>query len=449
MLNRLRIQLTLVYGAVGLVMLGIMAVGVYLGIAQYFEQITDLALRHKMTHEFHLLGASIPADLRDADRDWSILRGEIQREGEQEQEDEQDPTERFVASAYDAELSAIFVLPLDQYGRLLFDPNPYTPPVTVDHSALNAALSQGSDLRTVTNTNGQQVRLLTYRLTRSDGPAALQLGRILDDQQRLRDQLVIWLVGLGSIGVAVIGLLSWWLSGRAVRPAEAAWERQQAFVASASHELRTPLTLIRASTEVALRHADPNNTDQRELLEDILSESDHMRRLVDDLLTLSRLDAERLPLSFQNTPLADLLESVQRHVARIAEQRQIQIDLLHATGSVHVDPDRLRQVLLIALDNALRYTPAGGRIQLEAHPNNGKHVITIRDNGSGIVAEHLPHLFERFYQADQARTSGSGAGLGLAIAKGLVDAMHGTIEITSQIGSGTTVILTFDSAGQE
>jgi signal transduction histidine kinase len=509
--------MTLLYTLAALTLIALVGGGGYLIVARYFQDVTDLALQHKMTHEFHILAAPIPIELIPADRDWSILRdnasslgssnpnrvpinrdqalraalaihasggveevkisednGQLAYEVKFTNGDEiyidayngkvirsklydsqaptqptptpVDPIDRFSGSAYDAELAAIFVLPLDTSGRLLFDPNPYAPPLLPSKDALRMALAQGSDLRTITLADGSRVRLLTYRMTRSDGPAALQLGRVLSDQEHVLNELLIVLLVLSGVSVALLGFGSWWLAGRALSPAQQAWERQQSFIASASHELRTPLTLMRASTEVALRSVPESSVDQRELLGDVLSEADHMRRLVEDLLTLSRLDSGRLKLDRHPVNLTDLLTDIQRQMSRLSELRGIGITLDHMAGVALADADRLRQVMIILLDNALRYTPNGGVIAISADVRGPTVQIQVADSGSGIPPQHLPHVFERFYRADEARGVSGNAGLGLPIAKGLIEAQHGKIDITSTLGEGTVVTLTLDIA---
>lgn len=523
MFSGLRLRLTLLYTLAALVLVALVGGGAYLVVARYFREVTDLALQHKMVHEFHALAATIPPELAPADRDWSIVRGELglltrpraasglsqseavelaaavvgggtptrvelheedgawvyhvyfadgaeveverasgrirdvdiddEREERREREERHAREERRgpsptlgpaatpggrASAAYDAELAAIFVLPLDGEGRILFDPNPYAPPLDPDTDALRAALDNGSDLRTVTTPDGQRVRLLTYRLTRADGPAALQLGRALGDQERVLAQLTSGLLALATASMALVGAASWWLAGRSLRPAQGAWERQQRFIANASHELRAPLTLIRASAEVALRETPPDEAERRELLGDVLAESDHMRRLVDDLLVLSRLDSGRLPLQLEPVALDALLAELQRQAARLGAERGVAVELGPAGGVVRADAERLRQVLLILLDNALRHTPQGGRITLTAEPLRRGVRVSVADTGCGIAPEHLPHIFERFYRADSAR-DGSGVGLGLSIAKGLVEAMGGQIGAASTPGQGTTI----------
>lgn len=457
MLRGLRWQLTLLYLLAALALLALIGVGTYQLLSRYFETTTDLALQHKMAEQFRLLGAALPPELAEADRAWHTRRGrpfpsvpvsgedgrngeDHEREGEERRSDDSLSDSYPQEDAYDAELAAIFVLPLDARGQVLAVGGSPAAPLAPDAQAGAAALQRGSDWRTVRLADGTRVRLLTYVLPGGTDPAVLQVGRALSDQDRLLHQLLIGLLGLGAVSAVLMGMGSWWLAGRSLRPAQEAWERQQAFVANASHELRTPLTLIRASAEVAQRGL-PAGDERRTLLDDILAECDHMGRLVEDLLLLSRLDAGRLKLERQRVALADLLTEIQRQVGRLADERGIHLVMDGANGAVWGDPTRLRQVLLILLDNALRYTPAGGNIRLAARPQGRYVVVTVTDTGSGIAPEHLPHVFERFYQADSARRSRGGSGLGLSIAKALIEAQHGQIRLESRPGEGTRVSL--------
>ncbi|MCG8346962.1 MAG: ATP-binding protein, partial [Chloroflexales bacterium] len=179
-----------------------------------------------------------------------------------------------------------------------------------------------------------------------------------------------------------------------------------------------------------------------QLLGDAIQECDHMTRLVEDLLLLSRLDTGRLQLERRAVDLSDLLAEVQRQVGRLVASRDIQLCLERTIGSVWGDPTRLRLVLLIVLDNALRHTPPGGTIQVDT-ALRGRHVqIIVTDTGVGIASEHVAHLFERFYRVDNARgADNSSTGLGLSIAKALVEAQQGWITITSELGRGTRVTI--------
>lgn len=255
-------------------------------------------------------------------------------------------------------------------------------------------------------------------------------------------QLVLILSVVGLLGAGVVGGGSWWLAGRAIQPAQQAWQRQQLFVSNASHELRTPLALIRASAEAALRRLPPEPHRVHELLHDLIQECDHTTTLVQDLLLLSRLDAGHMVLTQEVLAVHDVLETVARHVTPLAEAHGIQITLQPTTGTICGDATRLHQVLLIVLDNALRYTPPGGQIRLAAMPSGaGQIALCVTDTGTGIAPADLPHIFERFYRSTHARTQAGGNGLGLTIAQSLVTAMHGQISVTSQLGQGTTVTI--------
>ncbi len=422
-LQGLRLRLTILYTLTALALLLLVGGGMYALTVRYFTFATERALLERMALEFVQLDAPLPPALA-AYAPERVL--------------ERDNTDR-------GDLATTFVYPINANGTF-FDPNPWAPPITPDQTAALAARQGRRDWRTVVGADGTRVRLLTERLTRDDGPELLQVGRALNEQDAALRQLLLGLVALGGLSTVVVGWASWWLAGRSLVPAQRAWERQQTFVANASHELRAPLTLLRASSEVVLRGLAPND-DNRELLIDVLAETDHMTRLVEDLLLLSRLDAVRI--SFERTPIAaqELLDEVVRHIGRVAEQQQVTVRVTGAQGRVFGDRARLRQVLLILLDNALRYTPAGGSVLLQAETAGNVARWSVIDTGSGIDASHLPHLFERFYRAEHSRSEQqSGSGLGLSIAQALVVGQGGTISISSMPGRGTTVSLQLPAA---
>ena len=212
------------------------------------------------------------------------------------------------------------------------------------------------------------------------------------------------------------------------------------FVSNASHELRTPLTLINATADVGLRQHP--GASQQEALQDIRQECDYMNRLVDDLLLLSRMDTHRLKLSLEPIELKPLLAEVKSQAVKLAVDRGVEMVEGHVQGSVLGDPTCLRQTLLILLDNALRYTPSGGTVRLETRADGKQWQILVSDTGYGIPAQDLPHVFDRFYQVSRSGVDDNRSnGLGLSIAKGLMEAQGGSISIDSQEGSGTLAIL--------
>lgn len=215
-------------------------------------------------------------------------------------------------------------------------------------------------------------------------------------------------------------------------------EKMRRFVADASHELRTPLTSIHGFLEVLLRGAAANPDQLHRALNSMQLESKRINRLVEDLLALAKLDqAPQLQLS--TARLDELLLEMEPQLQLLAGNRKLEFDIASAiSGQFHCD--QIKQVLLNLFLNAVQHTDAeAGAIQLKLERRENQAIIGITDNGTGIAAAHLPHLFERFYRSESSRTrKNGGAGLGLAITKSIVDAHGGTIEVISKPGEGTT-----------
>jgi signal transduction histidine kinase len=474
MLNRLRWQLTLLYLLVTLGLIALVSLGSYNLLRRYFQDSTDLALQYKIATQFQLYGIPLPLELARAERDWqdqyarpspaptrtptpSMHQNNGEEDGEQEAESPSSVPEGQEAEgsagesgsheeeAYEASLAPVFLLSSSAGSSANPGVGALPPPIALDVQAQAAALMSGTDWRTLTLQNGSQVRLLTYRNPTLNGPAVFQAGRMLDDQEHALKQLLSGLLLLGGLSAVLVGLGSWWLSGRSIRPTQQAWDHQQTFISNASHELRTPLTLIRATAEVGLR-SQPDEA-QVQPLKDILQETDYMNRLVDDLLLLSRLDTHRLKLERARINLAELLGETRRMLNQLAVEKGVILEAGNITGAILGDPIRMRQVLLILLDNALRFTQSGGNIRLEASPSGRACHIVVADSGCGIAPEHLPHVFERFYQVGQpGEVETRNNGLGLSIARSLVEAQGGKISLESQPGQGTRVTVSMPAA---
>lgn len=224
---------------------------------------------------------------------------------------------------------------------------------------------------------------------------------------------------------------------------EASFDTERRFIADASHELRTPLTAIRGNVDVLLRQADRIEdfpAEQREALTDMQREASRMSRLLQDLLTLARADtassddlASRSPISL-NEPLARAVRTAQA----LAPDREIVADLRDDPW-VTANPDQIEQVALILLDNAIRHSSAPSAVTIRLQRTSLDAEIVVIDRGEGIAPEHLPHLFDRFYRVDTARSRRSGGtGLGLAIAHSIVLRHGGEIDVLSSPGIGTT-----------
>jgi two-component system, OmpR family, sensor kinase len=242
---------------------------------------------------------------------------------------------------------------------------------------------------------------------------------------------------------------------------QASFRAQERFVGDASHELRTPLTAIRGNVDVLLRQSrlsgrELGATDLAPALDDIRRESDRMRRLLDDLLLLARADADAgkdpadtTTIRHETVRLDEIAADAVRSAAALASGQVLELEAARGV-QVPGDPDRLHQLVMILLDNAIRHTPPGGRIRVAvASTADGQARIAVRDEGEGIAPEHLPHLFERFYRADGARgRSSGGTGLGLAIAQAICRAHGGDISVTSAPDQGATFLVTLPSGVQ-
>jgi two-component system, OmpR family, phosphate regulon sensor histidine kinase PhoR len=213
------------------------------------------------------------------------------------------------------------------------------------------------------------------------------------------------------------------------------------FVANASHELRTPLTSIRGFVEALEDGAVAEPETAGRFLGKIHTHADRMAALVEDLLELSRLESGERPPQWEEIPPAEIVEDVAASFAAAAARKQIVLAKLdYAAPPVTTDADRLRRIAENLVDNAIKYTPAGGRVEISSRPGpDGTALLQVRDNGPGIAAEHLPRIFERFYRVDKARSRElGGTGLGLSIVKHLAEGMGATVSVESDLGKGTT-----------
>jgi signal transduction histidine kinase len=462
MFRFLRLRLTLLYLLGALLLVAGVDAAVYLLLQKENQTSIDVALEHRAALALHEVGEPLPPALARGELEWYAGRGDVptiaavptagensETEGEGNGETTPAPT---VGSAavwqtgepeFDAELSPITLAVIRADGGV--DILTGAKNLSVQTESVSAALQNGLDFRTIDGSSGSRIRLLTLRLIGVPGYSALQVGRSLTDQDRTMANLAMVLLEAGVAFAAVLGAVSWWLSGRALRSAQEAWDKQQAFIAHAGHELRTPLTMIRAAAEVTQRKL-PAGDGRREPVAEIISETDRMNQLVGDLLLLSRLDAGALPMEREPIDLAPMVEEVARSFGRVAADRKVTVRAGPLPGRAIGSENRLRQVLLIVLDNALRHAPEGSTIEIGSSAAGKKILLTVHDHGEGIPPEDLPHVFERFYRGRGEGAEG-GSGLGLAIAKELVEAMRGKIQIASDAGRGTTVTVELEAAG--
>jgi two-component system OmpR family sensor kinase len=365
--------------------------------------------------------------------------------------------------------------------------------------ALQNAAEGFATFETVEGPSPYPVRVLTFPImVRGRLVNVLQVGISLERLHRARQDFLRAVAILIPLALALAGSGGWLLARRALRPVdqmtstarrigaerlaerlggaevddelgrlartlnemlarlEAGFAEIRRFSADASHELRTPLTVLRGEIEVSLRH--PRSSEEyRQLLERLLGSVESMARMVDDLLLLSRADAGALRLAREPVELDRLVEEAAKEGEVLARPRQVQVRIqalepLVASG----DGPRLAQLLRNLVDNAVKYTPAGGQVSLALRAGSGvrgqgseapphpppptpRAEIVVQDTGIGIAPEALPRVFDRFYRADPARSRDSGgAGLGLCIAQTIAEAHGGQIEVDSTPGVGST-----------
>ena len=244
-------------------------------------------------------------------------------------------------------------------------------------------------------------------------------------------------VVLGFIALIIASAIGYAMAGRALVPLKEAYEKQKQFAADASHELRTPLAVVMASADLLLADPSIENPFLRQVIEDLKSEVKKMTNLVSDLLTVARSDNNALKVKIQRLDLFELLTQVIRIMIPIAEKKNI---FLNGEGLRRVfvkgDEERIKQLMIILIDNAIKYTCDGGNVTVGLTEKNERFGIIVEDTGIGIKEEDLPRIFERFYRVDKSRSEG-GNGLGLSIAKELVRMNGGEIEVASREGEGT------------
>jgi signal transduction histidine kinase len=315
----------------------------------------------------------------------------------------------------------------------------------------------------------------------------LLVGRSLAPVERELRGFALWLgaVGLGALALALAG--GWWFSTRALRPMrdieraamraaggdlgaripiskpgselgrlsvalnetfarlEDAFGQQARFTSDAAHELRTPVSLILAQSQLALgRERSPG--EYRDTIETSQRAARRMHALIESLLALARLDAGVESLRRRPCDLAELAREHLELILPLAEENRIRLRGDFARAPCEADPERIGQVLVNLLGNAVKFSPPGGEVRLSTRREGGDALVSVEDHGPGIAPEHLPHIFERFYRVDASRARATGgAGLGLAICRGIAEAHGGSITVESRPGKGSRFTLRIPS----
>jgi len=393
-----------------------------------------ILLRNDLNHE-------IDDSIRSAEallQDLPVLPGERERAGvddgggdnrhddDSDHEDDEPPI---------ALVSEVFYLVLTDDGSVVLNPRD----VDLDGIDLQELVSEAGDdeLRDVRGEHG------SYRLSVAEREEHDEEFVVVGRSLRLRDHQLnslasVFLLG-GGAAVGLAASSGFLLAGRTLAPIRRSYESQQQFVSDASHELRTPLAIARLQTEILTEDTNATIESRMEQVEAIAIQVDRMTALVGDLLTLARADEGRDNLVFQDVDLHALTGDVVHDMQALAELREVQLESAVEAVRCRGDAARLRQMLVILIDNALKYTPSGGRVLVGCRHEGNHAELTVSDTGPGIAPADQRRIFERFYRADSARGRGTGGtGLGLAIAAWIARAHRGRISVQSEPGNGAT-----------
>ncbi len=267
---------------------------------------------------------------------------------------------------------------------------------------------------------------------------------IVDSELAMLRRLMFIILTGQLIGITLIVLGSYYLARRALVPIQAAWDKQQQFVADASHELRTPLAVIKSNAELLLRR--PEHTIELETIRitNVIRETIRMSKLVSTLFTLARADANQIEVEAVPVNLNEIIIAVAEQFEPLAQMQGISLQVECSDPiKLVADRERLHQLFVILLDNAIKYTSQSGRIQVICRKQSNMVLMQVRDTGCGILAADLPYIFDRFFRGDKVRSrKKGGAGLGLAIAQWIVEKHEGKIWVESEVGTGTQVYVT-------
>jgi signal transduction histidine kinase len=417
--TRLRLRLALWYAGIFVSILGLLGAGLF------------LAVRHRMSQQ-------LDASLRAATA--ALIQAARIREAERAR------GTGLVADAVDELHVPDRSLYLFAAGATPVKPE--TAAVWVRDAAREAELRGHAD-RDFETPQDHIVRLHAERFGGADGRP--YVAAAVADRLELEDEYASLIKAFAAAALAALLLVAgggYVLVRQATAPIERAMEQMRRFMADAAHELRTPITILRTRADVALAEPREPARDAATLAA-MVRESAHLGGIAADLLTLARADAGDRPVGRQQLYLDDAAAAAVDAAQTLARSKHVTLQV-HGFDEAQIigDPDLVRQLLMIVLDNAIKFTPAGGRVRLDVSTHDGRAVVVVTDTGIGIPPEQLPHVFERFYRGEAARRTADGAGLGLAIARWIVDVHGARIDIESPPGAGTQVTLSFPLALQ-
>ncbi|WP_338554524.1 HAMP domain-containing sensor histidine kinase [Paenibacillus sp. KS-LC4] len=259
-------------------------------------------------------------------------------------------------------------------------------------------------------------------------------------QQEILTNLIYTFSFVGLAMLIILFFTSRFFANQSIRPVKEAFDKQKQFIADASHEMKTPLTIINTNTDVLLSNSEDTIHNQAKWLHYIKSETERMTKLTNDLLYLTEMDDTRTGMIYRKLNMSEAVENIILTMEAVIFEKNVSLDYeIEPDLMVQGSSEQLKQVVMILLDNAVKYTSAKGKVTLSLQKQQNDVVLTVTNTGEGIAAEHLPRIFDRFYRTDSSRARKQGGyGLGLAIAKSIIEQHKGKIYAKSTVGESTS-----------
>ncbi len=291
---------------------------------------------------------------------------------------------------------------------------------------------------------GYYFRTISTDFETDYGTVQAQLLRNVNSEKEMLKRVGM-ILALGTfIGGCMSIVAGFYLAGVALVPIRGALRKQQQFVSDASHELRTPLAVIQSRADLLLRSPQSTIEDKAEEISVISKECRRLTKLVGNLLMLARTDSNAININNQRFDLSALLTEIVELYGSVAEMEGKKVVLKAESGvMLNGDKERIHQMIVILLDNALKFTNEHGEVTVFCKKVNNQVELSVADNGIGIRKEDLPHIFDRFYQGEKSRSDEEGTGLGLSIAKWVIEQHQAKVKVNSEVGKGTNVKITF------
>ncbi|MEK3838991.1 MULTISPECIES: sensor histidine kinase [unclassified Paenibacillus] len=345
------------------------------------------------------------------------------------------PMDQGPIDPYQPERSVSFTVQTDASGKMTGKESKFTMDDDLYSAALKEALSLGKDTGRFTMDGSRWIFMVK--------PASSGKQFVFMDitaQQQILTNLIYTFAAVGLLTLVILYFTSRYFAGRSIAPVREAFDKQKQFIADASHELKTPLTIINTNADVLLANSEDTIRNQAKWLQYIKSETERMTRLVGDLLYLTEMDDARIGKLHGRFNMSEAVENIILTMEAVLFEKNISFDYdIQPELTVPGNPEQIKQVVMILLDNAVKYTNPKGAVHISLHKQNSDVLLSVSNTGEGIAAEHLARIFDRFYRTDTSRARKQGGyGLGLAIARSIVDQHQGRIYVKSVVGASTT-----------